>query len=342
MRASGAEAGVGDKPAERSFNAVKPGKYPMAKIVVVAPMPGSPAEKGRLRAGDSITDIDGKWIITYDPFEEANLEELAKAVRNKKADELTYQKAFEAAEKKLKNGMAISDALCALTSKSSGQIRIRVERSGQNKPIELNLTCGVTSIDPVKSTALKGGIVCIRISEFSARAAKEFAAELNAARVNKAKGIILDLRNNPGGLMDAASQVGSSITGGGVLAVIVNKAGRHPARMPTGRALNLPLVVLTNGGTSSVAELLAGTLRDNRTATLVGTQTFGDGMTQTPVILNDGSAAVLTTGKMLTGKGYDFDGKGIQPDRIVDRGEGDVDVQLDAGRKILLARIGKA
>jgi carboxyl-terminal processing protease len=103
-----------------------------------------------------------------------------------------------------------------------------------------------------------------------------------------------------------------------------------------------PVAVLVNGGTASVAELAAGTLRDRIGATIIGTKTFGDGLTQTPLLLKDGSMALLTTGKMLTSGGYDFEGKGIVPDIEISQQSGAGDAQLAAAIKILKKKLGRA
>ena len=334
---SGRFEGIG---AVMALREEKVGELEVTRLVVVSPMPGSPAAKAGIRSGDSITDIDGKWIITHDPFKEANLEKLAKAVRNKEVDELTYQKTYEAALKKLKEGVSIIDALESLTAKTSGEVAIRLDRAGEAKPVEVKVRCGSTEVDPVRSSSPKLGIVCIRISQFSARAVKEFESELKRARAGRAKGLILDLRDNPGGLIDSATEIAGKITGGGVMANVESKAGRQVLRAPRENALKLPVAVLVNSGTASVSELVAGTLRDRNGAVIIGSKTFGDGLVQTPLLLKDGSAAILTTGKMLTAKGSDFNNKGIQPDEEVKQVK--ADSQLDAAVKILQTKIGKA
>ena len=313
----------------------------VTKILVVAPMPGSPAEAAGLKPGDSITHLNGKWIITYDPFQEANVEKMAKDFVNKKIDELTYKKAFEAADKKLKDGMGISDALDVLTAKTSGEANILVERKGQIKPIELKLQCKNTEIVPVSSRMLKNGVSYIRISQFSTRATKEFITHVNRVQSQSAKGIVLDLRNNPGGTMNSAAAVAGKLSGEGTLGTIQEKGRRSTVKMTSSKVVKLPIAILVNGGTSSVAELVAGTLREKGLATLVGDKTFGDGLAQTPMLLKDGSAAVLTTGKMLTIKGYDFTGKGIQPDKQVPQSR-QGDAQLDKAAGLILAKLGKA
>lgn len=337
--AAGRFHGIG---AVLALKAEKVGDLDVAKIVVVAPMPGSPALEAGLKAGDSITHVGGQWVIAYDPFREANLKNLEKAVRNREIDELTYLKAFEAAHTQLAEGMSISDALEMLTTKSSGEVALRVDRPGQSKPIELKICRRNTVVDPVTSSTFKKGIVCIRISQFNSRAMKEFSAELDRARASHARALILDLRDNPGGQMDAAADIASRMTGGGVIATIQENHRRHIIRTSKRQTLDIPIVVLVNSGTASVAELVAGTLRDRGNATLVGTTTFGDGLTQTPLLLRDGSAAVLTTGKMLTAGGCDFQGKGLEPDRVVQQHGRRGDAQLEEAKKILLEKLGKA
>jgi len=319
----------------------KVGKLEITKIIVVAPMPGSPAETAGLKPGDSITHIDGKWIITHDPFTTPEMEKLRVAVRNGEADEFTYQEAYEAAFKKLKEGIQIHDALESLTAKSPGEISMRVERPGHKEPIESKLLCRGTEVDPVTGRMLKKGIAYIRISQFNKRAVREFAPELEHARTNGAKALVLDLRNNPGGLMESAKEVACRITGGGVIATIQEKGRQHTIKTPKARGLNMPVSVLINGGTAGVAELVAGTLRENVAASLVGAKTFGDGLLQTPLLLKDGSVAVLTTGKMLTAKGFDLEGRGLKPDKEVKQNERKGDAQLEEAVETLLTKLRK-
>ena len=318
----------------------KVGDLNVSKLIVVASMPGSPAEKAGIRSGDSITFIDGKWIITNDPFKEAGLDNLAKKVRNKEIDELTYQKAYEAAFKKLKEGVSIMDALESLTAKTTGDVTLKLERAGEPQPIEVKLRRANTDVDPVTSSSPRPGIAYIRISQFTVRAANEFESELKHAVAGRAKGLVLDLRDNPGGLMDAAAGVAGTITGGGVMANVESNSGRRIFRVPRETGVKLLVAVLVNGGTASVSELVAGTLRDRTGAVIVGSKTFGDGLVQTPLLLKDGSAAILTTGKMLTAKGYDFNGKGIMPDDEVKQTK--TDSQLAEAIKVVQAKIGKA
>lgn len=319
----------------------KVGDLDKTNLTIITPMPGSPAEKAGIKPGDTITFVDNKWIISYDPFKEAQLEKLAKAVRNKEADELTYQKAYEAALKKLKDGTSVMDALQAVTTKTTGDVSVRVERAGEKKPLDFKIRCHDTTVQAVSTEPVNHGIAYIRVSQFSSTAPTQFTALLNQSLDGKAKGLVLDLRNNPGGLIDSAANVVAKITGGGVVGSIQTNSERKLVREARTHKLGIPVVVLVNEGTASVAELAAGTLRDAGAATLVGTKTFGDGLVQTPLLLKDGSAAILTTGKMLTAKGTDFNGKGISPDKTIARTTKS-DVQREEAVKVLLAKIGKA
>lgn len=316
-------------------------KMDIVKIIVVAPMPGSPAEKAGIRSGDSITHVNGQWIITSDPFLLANLDNLSKAVRNKEIDEFEYQKAYDAAAKRLKDGMAIPKALEILTAKSSGDVTIKVDRPGIRQPLEFKMQCADTYSEPVTSRKLDSGIEYIRISQFSKSASASFAKEISRDTGVRSKGIILDLRNNPGGLMSSAADIAGRITGGGTLGTVIETARRRTVSMPKSARLNKPIVVLVNNGTASVAELVAASLREHGAGILVGRRTFGDGLTQTPLLLKDGSAAVITTGRMLTSKGIDFNGSGIEPDRIVTDTSKTEDTQLIDAQRILLQEVAE-
>lgn len=322
-------------------NKAKPDLLDIIKIIVVSPMPGSPAEKAGIRAGDSITDINGKWIITSDPFLMANLDKLSKAVRNKELDEFEYQKTFDIAEKKLKDGMEIPEALEILTARSSGEITVKVNRNGSKKPFEFKMPCTETYSDPVVSRKLDSGLRYIKISQFNKSATAEFSRQMSFISNDDSKGLILDLRNNPGGLISSGIGIASQIMGGGTLGTVIETTKRHTIRISKSNKYTKPVVVLVNNGTASVAELVAASLSESGSAVLVGTRTFGDGLTQTPLTLKDGSAAIFTTGRMITSKGVDFNNKGIIPNKVVMNSSATEDLQLNEAQRILLAKTGK-
>ncbi|MHB1455668.1 MAG: S41 family peptidase [Armatimonadota bacterium] len=320
----------------------KPDQLDVIKIIVVSPMPGSPAEKAGLKAGDSITNIDGKWIITSDPFLMANLDSLSKAVRNKELDEFEYQKRFDDAEKKLKDGMEISTALEMLTARSSGEITVTVNRAGTKKPIEFkNVPCTETYSDPVVYRRLDSKVEYIKVSQFNKIAAAEFSRQISKTLKDDSKGLILDLRNNPGGLISSGVGIAGKIMGSGILGTVIETSRRRVIKITKSDKYTKPIVVLVNNGTASVAELVASSLGESGAAIIVGTKTFGDGLTQTPLTLKDGSAAIFTTGRMITSKGKDFNNKGIVPARIVLDSSTTEDKQLAEAQRILLAKSGK-
>ncbi len=320
----------------------KIGELETTNIVVVAPMPGSPAEEAGLEPGDAIIEVGGKWVINHDPYMEPEIQKMRKMVRNKQLDILSYRKALDEVDARLKKGITIQDALDKLTTTTSGDLNIEIEKPGKSNRIKVKLRCRDTIVDPVVARELKGGITYIRIAQFNKRAEKEFTAEISKAQARKAKALILDVRNNPGGSISSATYIASKLTGGGTLATIQGRNTKRSIRLPKTRNIGIPVVVLVNGGTSSVAELFAGTLRDSQIATILGTKTFGDGLVQTPVVLKDGASAIVTTGKMITAGGIDFDKRGLDPDVTVESKNRKEDVQLAAAEKLLIGKAGSS
>ena len=314
--------------------------FTTSKLIVISPMPGSPAQKAGLLPGDSITHINKKWIVTHNPIDEAGLRELAEKVRDKKVDILEYYNAVKEAEKKISEGMLIPEAVKMLSSDTAGSITLRVDRLGQPKPLEFEMKTSVTKVDPITSSTLDRGIAYIKIAQFTSFAENEFREEYESVKTNQASALVLDLRGNPGGSLNAAANIMGEMTGGGLVGIIRQKDNRKAVEVPKSQKTTLPIVVLINKGTANVAELMVGAMREKLAATIIGTRTFGDGMVQTPLILKDGSAAVITTGEMLTPMGIGFNKHGITPDKqVVQSSEGDA--QLDAAKNFLSVKLGK-
>lgn len=318
----------------------KIGDLDTTNIVVVAPMQGSPADEAGLEPGDAITEVGGKWVINHDPYMEPEIQKMRKMVRNKQLDLLSYRKALDEIDARLKKGITIQDALDKLTTTTSGDLNLEVERPGKSERIKVKLRCRDTVVDPVVVKELRHGIAYVRIAQFNKRAEKEFTAEISKLQARRAKALILDVRNNPGGSLYSATYIASKLTGGGTVATIQGRNAKRSIRLPKTRSIGIPIAVLINHGTSSVAELFAGTLRDSQIATLVGTKTFGDGLVQTPVVLKDGASAIVTTGKMITPGGIDFNGHGLNPDITVENKNRKDDAQLTAAEKLLVSKIG--
>ncbi len=275
------------------------------ELTVVAPLPGSPAEKAGLQPGDVVTEIDGKWVIAYDPFRQVQ----RSGVRG---NELV--KALEDARKRVLAGLDLRKAMNALTNKDQGPMTLTIRRG--NTTLKVKVTPGVLTVDPVAYRLLPGGVGYLRIVQFNARTPERLKTAL-AGLGNNLQGLVIDLRNNPGGSVESASQVAAMLVKSPVLALMETRTGeskrRQPVTVQANPRVKAPVMVLVNRGTANVAEVLAVALRDKAGAKLVGEHTFGDGLVQTFVPLPDGSAFTMTTGKFLTWSGGDFHGKGIYP-----------------------------
>jgi len=290
----------------------KEGNREITKLVVVATMPGSPAEKAGVRTGDAITHLDGKWIVSYDPYTEVN--KLAKLVRSNQADRSALTRAYEAAERKLKNATTAVRTLDALTADIKKDYSLTVQRPGEKFSIQINLATDDTVINPVSHRLLADGIGYLDIKLFSNGNPEEVAAALSEMAAQGATKLALDLRGCPGGLEESALKAAAEIAPGRVLGVLLkaqNKETVLKLDKPENAQSWQRIVVIVDGGTAGVAELVAAGLRDSVGAVLIGETTFGDAKHQTLVVQKDGSAVVFTDGKYLTPRRYEFDQKGV-------------------------------
>jgi len=245
------------------------------QIVIMAPMPGSPAEEAGLKSGDMILKIDG---------------------------ESTSQMNTTEASQKIR-GPAGSDVL------------LLIFREGDKEPLELKLTRREIKIDSVKFE-MRGQMAYIRIQQFILPTTQDFKAALVEAYKQGAKGIILDLRDNPGGLLSEAVDVTSQFLTRGIAVKIVDKDGLETVQKvkPGGIARDLPVIVLVNGGSASSSEIVAGALQDNGRAKLAGEKTFGKASVQNFVKLDDGSAIKVTISHYYTPNGTLISETGLTPD----------------------------
>ncbi len=246
---------------------------------IIAPIDGTPAQKAGIRAGDIILGIDGKAI---DPD-------------------------------------ALDAALDALRGKPGSVITLTILHAGASQPINLRLVREFIQVPSVRSRLLVPGFAYLRISQFQADTASELQRQLDALQRKDGplKGAVLDLRSNPGGLVTAAVAVADDFLDSGV---IVSTRGRLPQsdtifRATPGDLLHgAPLVVLIDGGTASAAEIVAGALKDNHRAVLMGRRSFGKGSVQSVLPLPDGAAIKLTTARYYTPDGDSIQARGISPD----------------------------
>lgn len=245
-------------------------------LVVVAPMENSPAAKAGLKPKDIIYKI--------------NNEETAK---------MTFEQAID-----------------KIRGKPGTDVNLTIVREDEQKPLELKITRAKITIKSVRYEMRPDGIAYLKISQFgenTTQLAKESADELVK---NNPKAIILDLRNNPGGYLDAAVDIASLFLEQGVVTYEEGKDGKKKAiRTTLAPALKkFKTIVLVNNGSASGSEIVAGALQDNKRAAIIGERTFGKGSVQNIEELKDGSAVRLTTAKWLTPKGKTINSEGIKPD----------------------------
>jgi carboxyl-terminal processing protease len=219
--------------------------------------------------------------------------------------------------------LGVNQAVDVMRGEPGSEVTLTVLREGESQPIEVTLVREVINVSSVRSRLLEPGFGYLRIAQFQADTGAEAGDAM--AKMNDLtplKGLVLDLRNNPGGVLQAAVAVSDLFLNQGT---IVYTEGRlDPANMvyeATGRTLmpDLPLVVLINEGSASASEIVAGALQDHRRALLLGTATFGKGSVQTVLPLTNEKAIKLTTALYFTPNGRSIQAEGIQPDLRVER-----------------------
>lgn len=227
-------------------------------------------------------------------------------------------------------GLSLKDAVNLMRGKAGSTIELTVLRKGANKPLTFDLMREIIRIKSVKSKLLSEGYGYIRLTQFQAQTGKEMLQaieQLKQQSSGKLKGLILDLRNNPGGLLDTAIQVSDAFLGknkSGETEMIVYTQGRLPGSKFTALATpgdvldNAPIVVLINNGSASASEIVAGALKDNKRAIILGTKSFGKGSVQTVLPLDGKTGIKLTTALYYTPAGTSIQAKGIAPDIVVE------------------------
>ncbi|HAG50967.1 MAG: peptidase S41 [Deltaproteobacteria bacterium GWC2_42_51] len=251
-------------------------------ITVIAPIEDTPAFRAGIKAGDKIVKIGDK------PTKD----------------------------------MTINDAVKLMRGQKGTKVTIWIMREDFKEPQEFTLVRDIIAIKSVKYKTLEEGFGYVRIAHFQEKTTNELEEALNklGSRDSKLKGLILDLRNNPGGLLQQAVGVADTFLESGL---IVYTKGRSPGQdmkfeaRADGTHPQYTIIVLVNGGSASASEIVAGALQDHKRAVVLGTQTFGKGSVQTIIPLGDGSAVRLTTSKYYTPLGRSIQAKGIEPDIVV-------------------------
>jgi carboxyl-terminal processing protease len=230
-------------------------------------------------------------------------------------------------------GLTLKDAVNLMRGKAGSTIQLTVLRKGTNKPLTFDLIREVIQIKSVSSKLLNEGYGYVRLTQFQAQTGKDMLkaiAQLKQQSNGKLKGLILDLRNNPGGLLDTAIQVSDAFLSNdksGKPELIVYTEGRLPGSKFTALANpgdvldNAPVIVLINNGSASASEIVAGALKDNKRALILGTKSFGKGSVQTVLPLDAKTGIKLTTALYYTPSGVSIQAKGIVPDIVVEEVE---------------------
>lgn len=258
------------------------------KLTIIAPIPGTPAEKAGIKAGDVILEIEGKST----------------------------------------EGMSVTDAVLAIRGPSGTPVHLRIQHEGDSQPLDLTIIRAKIEVTSVRSD-MKGDIAYINIAYFSTHTDDELTPILQDTVKKGAKGIIIDLRNDPGGVLDTVVAVASHfVPAGSVVVSVVDNQGRQTSLKAISQSVttDLPMVVLVNEFSASGSEVLSGALKDYGRATVAGKKTFGKGSVDQFLQLSDGSAIYLTIARWLTPKGTLIEGKGITPDIELTQ-EGDAAIQ---------------
>ena len=266
-------------------------QLPEGGLRVVAPLDDGPADRAGLRSRDRIIAIDGKLL-----------------------------------------GPGDADASAPLRGTAGSKVVLRVVREGTPKPFEVTLVRETIRTSSVRSRMLEPGFGYVRVSSFQAATAADFVKAVDGLQKAAAlRGLLIDLRSNPGGLLVGAVQIADELLDQGGIVSTKGRALIGDSRFdatPGDRLQGAPVVVLVDAGSASAAEVLAGALRDNQRARVVGSRTFGKGSVQTLLPLDNGDSVKLTTARYYTPSGHSIQALGIVPDVVLKPEGGDVRAQI--------------
>ncbi|MBM3148663.1 MAG: S41 family peptidase [Chloroflexi bacterium] len=238
-------------------------------------------------------------------------------------------------------GLTLVEATLTIRGPAGTPVRLLVLHADASEPVEIEIVRAEIKIDSVISE-MKGDIAYIRITQFIKSTGNDLRAVLQDVIKKGAKGVILDLRDNPGGVLDASIDVCSQFLARGIVVDAVDDDGKHnPLRVrPGGVATDIPLVVLVNGGSASASEIVAGALQDYGRAKLAGSKTFGKGSVQVVREMEDGSSVHITKAKWFTPNGRPINGTGLTPDFVLElKGDELVEWAIDYLKKLIAAGV---
>ncbi len=228
------------------------------------------------------------------------------------------------------DGLSVQQAILLVRGPRGSQVTLTILHQGDSQPVEITIIRDTIKV-PSLTWEMKDGVAHVRLSTFGERSAAEMQDALREIQRLKATGLVLDLRHNPGGLLEIAIQIASQFLKDGlVLYEGDNKGGREPVKVrPGGLATDIPMVVLVDNASASASEVVAGALRDHARATIIGATTVGKGSINQVHDLSDGSALMITIARWYTPNGDLIQGKGITPDVTAERTPEDVKAQRD-------------
>lgn len=253
-------------------------------VKVVSPIDDTPAQRAGVKTGDLIIRLDEKPV----------------------------------------KGMGLDEAVKLMRGKPGTDIELTIVRTGEDKPLKIKITRDRIRVKSVKHRVLAPGYAYIRISQFQERTGKDLSKAISKMKKEnngKLKGLVLDLRNNPGGLLDAAVSVSDAFLNKGVVVSIKGRDDESKISQSAtpGDIMNgAPIVVLVNEGSASASEIVAGALQDHKRAVIMGELTFGKGSVQTVIPIGNNTALKLTTARYYTPSGNSIQAEGIKPDIDLD------------------------
>ncbi|KGM07907.1 Carboxyl-terminal protease [Methylophaga thiooxydans] len=249
-------------------------------VKVVAPIDDTPAAKAGIKPGDLIIRLDDTPV----------------------------------------KGMTLNDAVDIMRGKPGSKLLLTIIREGADKPLKVELTRAIIKVESVKNKMLEPGYGYVRISTFQSRTGaslREAISELKKENDGKLNGMVLDLRNNPGGVLDAAVDVSDAFITKGMIVYTEGRIADSEQKFhatPDDLLKGAPLIVLVNGGSASASEIVAGALQDQKRAIILGSKTFGKGSVQTVMPLTNDTAVKMTTARYFTPSGRSIQAEGIVPD----------------------------
>ena len=253
-------------------------------VKVISPIDDTPAFRAGVEAGDLIIRLDDKPV----------------------------------------KGMSLNDAVKIMRGKPGSDIELTIVRKGEDKPLVIVITRDIIKVASVKNRMLEPGFGYVRITNFQSKTPRDLLKAINSLKEefgDELKGLVLDLRNNPGGVLNAAADVSDLFINKGKLVYTEGRVAnsKFEFNAKPGDVMNgAPIVVLINGGSASASEIVAGALQDHHRAVVMGSQSFGKGSVQTIQELRSGGAVKITTARYFTPSGRSIQGEGIAPDILLD------------------------